>query len=213
MEQEKRLNGSGYNLQLIGLYSPYSQAGKSEAAKFLHGGWRGYQVLSFATPIREMLAGMFNTINGHEFGDKILDASFYKEVKDTNELTKELGLDCRLRDLMISLGEGLKSVDSDIWVKVMKKRIEYIIAENLTKPRIRIVIDDLRFPNEMDFIKSVGGYCGKIINPFRPVVKAASEGLLGDREFDFIVENDKSKNIGIFFNNLDLAMIELGLYK
>lgn len=213
MGQSEKVNEFGNKLRLIGLYSPYPQAGKSEAAKFLHKSWRKYQVLSFAAPIREMLASLFNSAGRGELGAKILDAEIYKSVKDTNELTIELGLDCKLRDLMISLGEGLKSADSDIWVKVMEKRIEGIFSENLTMQKIYIVIDDLRFPNEMDYIKSVGGYCIKIINRYRPVVKSSSEALLEDREFDVIVENDRSKSMETFFASLNAALVLLGLHE
>lgn len=51
------------------------------------------------------------------------------------------------RNLLQTLAEKIKEIDSDIWIKYALKDIDNIK---------NIVIDDLRFPNELEYLKKHG---------------------------------------------------------
>lgn len=114
----------------------YKGVGKTTYAKFLAG--ENGVVLSFATPIKHML----RTLVGHEyvFGDK------------KNEMT-HLGVTGR--HLLQTLGTewGRETIDQDIWVKAMK----HVLTDTMFTEYHPIVIDDLRFENEAQMVRDIGG--------------------------------------------------------
>lgn len=110
-----------------------AEAGKSTAAKLLGG-----EVVSFAKPLKDMLATLGLT-HAQLYGDQ-------KEVPT--------GLLCGRtpRHAMQTLGTewGRECIASNIWTEQWKRRVAQSTATV-------VVCDDVRFENEVEIIRSLGG--------------------------------------------------------
>ena len=99
--------------------------------------------VSFADPIRSV-ASVLTQIDERLFVNKIIKSAPSSIIP---EITNG-----RLLQL---IGEGLRtSVDADIWVKVLQRRISDVsstLSQNIW------VIDDVRFPNEIQAVQDAGG--------------------------------------------------------
>jgi len=109
--------------------------GKSSVARILDRKY-GYDILSFATPIKQMLKAM--GLRDAELNDPTL-----KEIK-LDEYGKSP------REMMQLLGTEFarNMIAQDVWITAMRRRII---------PGTKIVIDDVRFDNEAEFIRGMDG--------------------------------------------------------
>ena len=166
---------------ILGLYSPAPQSGKSTIANYLvanHGFKRG----SFAAALKAMVASLMSS------------AGFTKaEIEFLSEAGKEHRLEIfggkSYRNLCQTLGTewGRNLVSPSLWVDVLLKQ---------GNPAQRLVIDDMRFPNEFDAVKNAGGFA---LHVFRsgaaPTNGHKSEGLLNDHRFDAYVLNHTIRHL------------------
>lgn len=122
--------------------------GKSTLAKtVLRLSEKPAKIMSFADPLRAMLSGMG-----------------VKDVYMNNQSLKELpieGLDKSARELMQTLGTewGRNMVATDIWIWAMNERIAKEKANGVEL----VIIDDLRFENEADWVLSLGGSIARLV--------------------------------------------------
>jgi len=162
--------------KLIGLYSPAPQSGKSLAANVL--ARTSHRMMSFAEPIKRMGAEFFVSL-GYEKDEAVALVWAHKErvVPEINATP---------RHVLQTLGTqwGRDCISQSIWLDCMKYRIE-------KEKSYGVVIDDVRFLNEAEMIKNMGGEMWKIIRP--SVVNKEthiSEGGLDDWDgFDRVIEN------------------------
>lgn len=131
------------------------------------------QRFSFADPLRvimDVLLGYFD-MNVEDFDDN-------KEEKISN-------LGVSFRHAMQTLGTewGRKQVSPNIWVEVMESRLSHFHKD-------RIVIDDVRFPNEAEMIRARGGQIWRLSRKgFEPSGDShVSEAGLPDELIDGEVE-------------------------
>lgn len=133
--------------------------GKTAVAKELvENGKHEYVIESFASPIKNMLKAM--GLTGH----------FLNNPEGKQEPIPWLdGISGR--ELMQTLGTswGRELVTNDVWLRVMNQQLIKYISTNKI-----ILIDDLRFDNEAEFIKSQGGY---IISLTREGIEYTNEHL------------------------------------
>lgn len=120
--------------------------------------WRGFSRYSFASPLKRFVADTFLMNESQISGDK-------KEEIDERwgisgrKLQQIIGSDL-MRDRLPELDEGFKKfVGSDVWVKRF-----YYHYKNLPTP-LNYVITDLRFLNEAEMVKMMGGTVVKIVRP------------------------------------------------
>tara|TARA_R110002096_G_scaffold250486_1_gene442937 strand:+ start:129 stop:746 length:618 start_codon:yes stop_codon:yes gene_type:complete len=57
------------------------------------------------------------------------------------------------RESMQQLGQGLRDIWPDVWVDAVRKDVDNYIDSNCW-----VVFDDLRYPNEFEYIKDNGGF-------------------------------------------------------
>jgi hypothetical protein len=148
--------------------------GKTTMAESLNSFLHNSEIMSFATPIKDMLIAM-GVPNDSVKGDK-------KEV-----IIQEIGQSGR--DLMQSLGTewGRKTVDQNIWVYALHKKI-------LKSKKDTIIIDDCRFENEAQWVKACGGIVFQLTRDgIECDCKHSSEEPLGFGYFDKIIELDDSE--------------------
>lgn len=96
------------------------------------------------------------------FGDNIHVLSFAQPIKDiTKPILNKLKWDGQdkeiVRPLWISMGEVGRNIDANIWCAKVLEKIVKIIDESIKNNKSSLfLIDDLRFPNELDyFIKNI----------------------------------------------------------
>ena len=114
----------------------------SVANELVQNGKADYVIESFATPIKDMLRAMG------------LTEHFINDPQGKQEPIPWLN-GVSGRELMQTLGTswGREMVADDVWLRAMNQRlIKYISTDQI------ILIDDLRFDNEAEFIVRQGGY-------------------------------------------------------
>jgi cytidylate kinase len=84
--------------------------------------------------IANMICQLDNSYNVYSYGQKIKEIA----IDLFNMKTKN-------RSLIISIAEDMKKQDPDVWANYIMKKIQY---------KNNIVIDDLRFQNELDLLSS-----------------------------------------------------------
>lgn len=170
---------------IIGIYSPAAQSGKTTVASFLQE--RGYCRLPFAQPMRDMLSVMLSDLG---YSEELIAHHLHV---DKEALVPELGVS--VRHLLRTLGTewGRDCVSPSVWLDVW-----------LAKARRKsfVVVDDVRFTNEAELIRLLGGQVWRITRP--GVVRNtehASEGGLDEWEH-FTCDIVNSGSISDLLNGL-----------
>lgn len=123
--------------KLIGLCGSKG-VGKSTYASFLAG--QNGHVYSFATPLKTMLMSVFPT--EYILTQKEVPIPNYPEHVTGRYLLQTLGTDW-----------ARKLVTEDIWMLMLRERL----VKDMEKRGSPMVIDDLRFPNEANMVRELGG--------------------------------------------------------
>ena len=188
-------------MKLIGI-SGLARSGKTTVSNMLlnelnyidaHSNSVRWETRAFADPIKYML---------HSLGLSLADIEEYKTKvhpvlgKTTRELMQTLGTDW---------GRGL---DKDFWLNVMKNKLTY---------RDNVIISDVRFHNEAQFIRDNHGLIIHVVGRGGIPGFHESEQLLPQHENDIKIENDgnlidlgyfinyTAKHIQAYFNHLELV--------
>lgn len=174
------------NNVLIGL-TGYARHGKSSVAELLveH---HGFVKMSFAAELKAMLRRVDPIIDDRG-GITLSEADTM--FKDNEDLIKESFPE--YRRLMKALAtEGIRTVDEDFWVRIVRVKIRDHIYEN---PGVPIVVDDVRFPNEADMFSAIIGartelWC--VTRPGHPLPEDQheSEQWVGKMQEDRHIKND-----------------------
>lgn len=161
--------------KLIGIYSSKAQSGKSEVAKYLTR--HGYVVMPFAYPIKQMAGLLFKNVGYSE------EEAAFLLTKGKKTVLPELGVS--VRHVLRTLGTewGRQQIHSNVWLLCWERSIKNIPY---------VVVDDVRFANEAELIKKLGGVLWRVHRERMP--KAAphlSEGGLDDYTgFDVHIPNN-----------------------
>jgi dephospho-CoA kinase len=133
------------NNVLLGLAGP-AGCGKSLVAKLLLYRY-GWPEFSFAEPLKNMVASFLDIPRG------ALESREYKE-----KMLHDLGVSPRM--IMQTLGTewGRELIHPDVWVKILSRRVS-------RKNNPISVISDVRFDNEVDYIRKNNGYLLHIARP------------------------------------------------
>lgn len=151
---------------IIGLLGK-AQAGKTTTANII-AVQKGGQVLSFATPLKIMV---------EKAGICSHNDLFVKKTWFSRNMLQLIGTDL-IRN----------QISEEFWINKMFQQIFEIRVRNATT---NIFIDDVRFPNEIDFIKRHGGSTIRIIRTsLETKDDHSSECILDDIEVDHTIWND-----------------------
>lgn len=172
-------------MRLLAFYAPYPRAGKSLAAR-----WAARRLyllrLSFSTPLRYAVRDWLDY--PHTYRWPISDP------EDKEAKIKDLGVSWR--ELMVAVGNACRSLTPDFWIRLME--------QNMRERPYDYVIDDLRFPNEYDFLRARGAKIIRIENPGREIVTTSTEGLLEGNRFDAVIANTK-ENLRAYLRDVEEA--------
>ena len=154
-------------MKLIGITGKKG-SGKSTAAKLLSEQF-GYVTRSFADPIREIC--------------KILGISDYYLTEDKNAVIPHLGKSARFIMQTFGTEYARDTIKKTIWLDMMAKRLK-------ESDDPRVCIDDVRFDNEADLIKSMGGTVVRIERGGTLSDDHVSELGIKDDLVDLTIKND-----------------------
>ena len=152
----------------------------------------GYIRIAFADPLKEVLKTVFNFNDAQLYGESKETIDEYWKVTPRTVM-QYVGTDM-FRNQM---GKIIPNIGTNIWIEVIKRKILDIWKTNPTQ---KIVLTDLRFPNEINLIKELGGI---IIRVKRNIDKSEDEFVvihesetyidMFDVDYDF--ENNQSKDM------------------
>ncbi|BCS83311.1 putative deoxynucleotide monophosphate kinase [Cotonvirus japonicus] len=183
---------------LIGLVGSKG-SGKTTGAEYLTKQC-DYVEKSFADPLKEACKHLF-----------LLDDHQVYGTQEQKETPDPRWFDCTPRKILQYVGTDLlrNNLDNimpglghEIFTRHFKLWYEAEIKKN---PNIKVVISDVRFHNEAEFIKKLGGFLIKIERPGSDNFDFhASEIELKSIQTDIIISNVKS--INEYYQNLDTAI-------
>lgn len=163
---------------IIGL-SGYARSGKDTAADRLVERHM-FTRYSFAAPMKEAMYKLNPIVHSDQIGN-----FRYKYLVDVYGLDSAKDSHPEIRRLLQVFGTevGRDMFGTNFWVDLTLNSIK----------EDRVVISDVRFKNEADAIRSIGGQVWRINrNGVGPVTDHASEVDLDLYDFDFIIDNDYS---------------------
>jgi hypothetical protein len=154
------------DLVLIGLTGP-AGCGKDTVARYLSQPHMGFEPYAFADPLRDMLMAL-------------LSPACIAPQYMTDRALKEQpipGIGCSARRLMQTLGTewGRNLVSPDLWVNLAGLTLGISDDPSMLPVADRIVISDVRFPNEAAWIRKHGGVVLRVMRDSQPVAAHESE--------------------------------------
>lgn len=137
------------------------ESGKSALAKALVP--YGFTRVSLANPIKEMCKRLYGLTDEQVYGKEKETPTVYKRT-DGSYFTP--------RDILIREGSLKRSIDKDYWCK----ELENYVAQWKTDST-KIVMDDIRFLNEIDYFKKLGAKFVRIERNQKATGRAALDDL------------------------------------
>lgn len=182
---------------IIALYSPKPQCGKTTVAHYLQE-VHGFRRVPFAGSLKAMMRPLLMDIG--------YDLVEIEKLENGDKTQIIPGTDRTLRHLYQTLGTewGRNSVDPNVWVNVWQKKVA--LMERTFR---NIVVDDMRFPNELEAVLDMGGEAWMIERDSAPAAPAhASEGGLSDYLFPVTIDNNGS--LEGLYAGVDAAVLGAG---
>lgn len=150
---------------------------------------RGFFKASFADQLKEAVKVIFGLSNDDVYNPDKKDTVIEKYNTTPRQLMQWLGTDILRKEFNKKF-----NYEGSIWVDNMKALIQKTSNSN-------IVIDDVRFQNEVDMIHSLGGIIIKI--ECDNEIKDTHESENQNVSYDYIIKNDKD-NKKLTKSNIEL---------
>lgn len=182
-EHPEEAEGYPFPRNLVGIYAPVRRSGKGTVGDVLVEDY-GFTRVQFSAPIKFM----WSALAGYAGLDE-LDVSRTLEGDLKEVPLSEVGL-LSFRRFANDVGDywGREHVDKAFWLGLWQR-----VASHVVRSGGRVVADDLRYPNEFDLIKRLGGVVLCVKRPLDNGGRESewpSEGLLGKHPFDDVIMND-----------------------
>lgn len=148
-------------------------------------------LVKFAAPLKLMLAAHLEYCGvARNMIEEILSGSL-------KEYTNEHLCDQTSRWAQQSLGTewGRTMIGDTIWTDAFQARCGYLLKQQGLQCHYGIVCTDMRFDNEVNLVRKMGGFTMKIVDPnfVKPEHDHPSEGAIDAMEVDLVIENDKTQ--------------------
>lgn len=159
----------------IALCSPVMQSGKSTVATHLQQ-QHGFALVKFAGGLKSMTRALLFSLG---YDNTAVERFVEGDAREV--VLPEIGVSTRR--VMQTLGTewGRKCIDENLWAKIAQAKVQSLLREGTS-----VVIDDMRFVNEMEHILAIGGVCYRIIRPDAPAAPASSVNHASEGELDGI---------------------------
>ena len=183
---------------LIGLYSPIPGCGKDTMARHL--ARYGYVNVKMAGPLKAMAAVLYRSL-GFEESEMpalldgptrhlidIFPAETYKVASESMGEVEVTRPAVTARDILLTLGTewGRQQVNFHLWTTCARRTIDRSLRAG-----VPVVVTDVRFQNEADLIKQMGGELWRVERPQAPKPAKAhpSDYGLEHENFDLRLRN------------------------
>lgn len=191
---------------VIALYSNGAQAGKTTVAEYIQRKFpKTCVVESFAAPLKRMVRSLLSDVG---LSDDYIETRFQPASKEDPIHVKALGVNGSPRYLMQTLGTewGRNLINPSMWVDIM----EHKVAEWFKRGAQIVVIDDVRFPNEVAMLDKFQSYliCIDGISD-RKRHHHASEAHTDTFDPDFIIDNMEDVDLGMLYRQVDDIINEI----
>lgn len=147
-------------MTLIGIVG-FAGSGKGSVSDILCDRW-GFKKMALADSVKDVVSVIFDWQRDLLEGDTE-DSREFRETLD-QWWTKKLGYKVTPRLMLQRMGTeaGRKIFHDDLWLLNLSRKI------NLLPEDSRIVVPDVRFPNEVEFIRKSGGKIVRVIRGSEP---------------------------------------------
>ncbi len=196
---------------LIGLKG----SGKDTLANSVQYDRENTYILKFAKGIKDILKKYFNITEDY------YEDPFLKEIKfgKSNKT---------IRDLMIFIGVNFRVFDEDIWVNKLDEEIKHLNYDSINYDHEKediYLITDVRFPNEIQYIKSQGGIIididrKNLYYKEKKIVKIFGHNFISKFLIYFINKSLTKKSEWLYFKNkkdsdfyIDNTNLDIGINK
>lgn len=171
--------------RLIGLTGA-AGAGKDTVADWMYVVYRVHRY-SFATPIKAMTVALLQAAGVPLYDCKKIVAD---PIRKNEPLPQLNGM--TPRRIMQTLGTewGRNTLGADVWLTMLGRRLEKnLAARNF---RLPMVVTDVRFPNEAEMIRLLGGTVIRVVRPttITDRTDAAHPSEAQDFPADITIQND-----------------------
>lgn len=197
---------------IIGL-TGYKRAGKDTVADYLVD-LHGFTKLSMAAPLKRMIRSLNPLLGG---GTRLMDIWDDTETVQKNEewIKGSIYADEYRRLLQLLGTDCVRTIDPDFWVRAMVKEIEESGAD-------RVVISDVRFPNEGELIWNPQRFQLRKVSPSSLLLQVDRDGVeydpagheseqwVGAMGEHAVIHNDGVMG-GDLFDNVEDILSEFGV--
>jgi hypothetical protein len=165
---------------IVGFYSPAMGSGKTTLAAAMRG--HGFVRVPFAGPLKSMLRALLAETGAEpSLAAEMLDGT----LKETQSPLL-CGRTPRLALQTLGTEWGRSLMAPNFWVEIWRQRVALELSRGHN-----VVADDMRFPNEAEVVRQMGGMTVRIDRPGTSTTTAhASEGGLDVWDFDLRLLND-----------------------
>lgn len=149
----------------------------------------GYNRLAFADPLKDVIRSIFNFDDEQLYGEN-------KEIPDEYwKISPRAVMQFVGTDLFRhQTHKILPNIGSNIWIEVIRRKIIKIWENN---PKQKIVLTDLRFPNEINLIRELGGIIIRVKRNIDKTVNSIQEDNTDNSNNEFIVVHESETYIDI----------------
>lgn len=176
---------------IIGL-SGKKRAGKTTLAKYVEKKYE-FRRLAFADALKDVAAILFGLTWDQQYGDSKEEKDPINHGYTPRQILQKLGTDVFRK----SFPDAFPEFGSP-WVHKLKTTIE-------RNPDKNYIIEDCRFPDEVEFIKSLGGMIINIERKTNVLDDHASENQMLDLDYMILNESDEQA----MFDQVDTIMMDI----
>lgn len=167
--------------RLIAFYSARPQSGKTVACQHIGQRLGTHKILPFAGPLKRVAFEFLCLL-----GLSAVQARRYL-FSAKEEIIPELGVTGRHVLQTLGTDWGRDMLSPTVWVDAWSAMTLQILQD----PSAGVLVDDMRFPNEFDRVRELGGYTVLIDRDVADLPEPhPSEGQLNSHKFDAYVVND-----------------------
>lgn len=153
----------------------------------------GFVKISLGDPLKFALKHIFGFTDEQLWGKQKEVVDAYWNVTP-REILQYVGTDC----LRIKISSDYPHIGDNLWVMSIKRQIETMILNGITK----IVVPDLRFPNEEPVIRNFNGKIIRVNRNLDSHDSHISENSIDNIHTDYIVNNNTIEQLYVDIDNI-----------